>query len=172
MPDDDKKDDKQPDNGGNDDPKGDDKEPDWKAEAEKWKNLARKHEDTAKKNSDAATRLKELEDSQKSELQKLTESKEATDKELSAARLELARTRVALRKGLTEAQAKRLIGETEEDLEKDADELLATFSQKEDDADKGSSSRTPRERMPRSGSSSSKEPEETDPIKLAAAVPR
>jgi len=40
---------------------------------------------------------------------------------------ELLRLRVALKKGLNESQAKRLIGKTEEELVKDADELLASF---------------------------------------------
>lgn len=43
---------------------------------------------------------------------------------------ELLRLRVAMRKGLTETQAKRLIGNTEEELEDDADDLLATFKPK------------------------------------------
>lgn len=43
---------------------------DWAAEAEKWKALARKHEGTAKANSEAAKRLAEIEESQKSEVEK------------------------------------------------------------------------------------------------------
>src|SRR5688500_8617178 len=72
-------------------------------------------------------RLKELEpladqakadaDAKKSETERLAEERDRlkTDNESSAK--ELVRLRVALRKGLTETQAKRLIGDTEEDLE-------------------------------------------------------
>jgi hypothetical protein len=80
------------------------------------------------------------------------------------------RLKVALKKGLTESQAKRLIGDTEEDLEKDADELLASFKDSTSDDGQGPS-RRPRERL-RPGAAPSAEAEETDPIKLAAKVPR
>ena len=138
--------------------KGD--ETDWKAEAEKWKGLSRKHEATAKQNADAATKLKDLEDSQKSELQKLTESKEATDKELADLRMELLRTQVGVDKGLTPAQSRRLVGTTKEELEADADELLDTFQPRDDnDADKASP-RRPQERL-RPGASPTREPQPT-----------
>ena len=42
------------------------------------------------------------------------------------------RLKVALEKGLNAAQLKRLIGNTEEELNKDADELLASFGSKGD----------------------------------------
>lgn len=102
-----------------------DKEPDWKAEAEKWKSLARKHEGTAKANSQAATRLKELEDAGKSEHEKLASERDEHKGRADKAELSLARLEVALEKGLTASQAKRLVGTTREELEADADELLA-----------------------------------------------
>lgn len=43
---------------------------------------------------------------------------------------EVLKLKVALDKGLTLVQAKRLVGETEEELQKDADELLASFGSK------------------------------------------
>lgn len=133
---------------------------DWKAEARKW-------EKRAKDNSDAAARLKEIEDSKKSEVERLQER----IAELEPASKEAARLRVALRKGLTETQAKRLVGDTEEDLEQDADELLATFAppSEEHEGDTPTPARRPQERL-RPGATPSAEPHETDPMKLAEAV--
>lgn len=93
---------------------------DWKAEARKW-------ETRAKENSTAAARLREIEDANKSELEKANER--AAQAEDRAAKLELTNTRneVAMAKGLTAAQARRLLGETREELEADADQLLAEF---------------------------------------------
>lgn len=102
-------------------PAGDDPT-DWKAEARKW-------ETRAKENSDAAARLKELEDANKTELEKLNERAAAA--ETRAAQLELSNTRaeVAMAKGLTASQAKRLVGATREELEADADQLLVDLGQ-------------------------------------------
>lgn len=105
------------------------------AEVEKWKSLARKHESAAKANSAAAKRLAELEDANKSELEKLADQlKQAqssgTSHEMAALRLD-----VALEKapdGMSPAKirslAKRLSGSTREELENDADELFAEFA--------------------------------------------
>lgn len=67
------------------------------------------------------------------------ERQEAVEAAKGEGALELARLRVALRKGLTEKQAARLSGTTEEELEADADEYLAEVKpagkDPEDDAD-------------------------------------
>jgi hypothetical protein len=115
-------------------------------------------------------KLKEIEDAEKSDGEKLAERTKAAETTASSATAEAARLRVALRKGLTETQAKRLVGETEEDLEKDADELLESFKPSDEQQD-DDTRRRPKERL-RSGATSSTEPEETDPDKLAAQVPR
>lgn len=52
-------------------------ETDWKAEAERWKQHSRTWEDRAKANSEARKRLDEIEDSNKSELEKLQEQLKA-----------------------------------------------------------------------------------------------
>lgn len=101
------------------------KETDWKAEAEKWKALSRKNEETAKANSAAAKKLAELEEANQSEIEKAQARAAAAEKELNDSRLEALRAQVALDKKLTPSQAKRLVGSTREDLEADADELLA-----------------------------------------------
>ena len=67
-----------------------------------------------------ADKARELEDAQKSEVDKLNDR----IKELEPTAHEAARLRVALDKGLTLKQAKRLVGDTEEELAADADQLL------------------------------------------------
>jgi hypothetical protein len=97
----------------------------------------------------------------------------ATNAERTAqsAQREAARLRVALKKNLTETQARRLVGDTEEELEADADELLASFKN-DDDGDR-EPLRRPRERLrPGSRTSSDSDDDENDPAKLAALVPR
>jgi hypothetical protein len=150
-----------------------DTEPDHKAEAEKWKALARKHEGQAKANSQAAKRLKEIEDADKSEADKAVERAAAAEKRAIDAESRAMRLEVASAKGLTSAQAKRLVGSNQEELEADADELLASFKSDKDDSssDKGGGTRTPKERL-RSGAAPDAEPEDNDPRKLADAVPR
>jgi hypothetical protein len=100
-------------------------ETDWKAEAEKWKANSRKNEDNAKANAAAAKKLAELEEANKSEIEKAQARAEAAEKELNSTRIEALRNSVALDKKLTPSQAKRLVGSTREELEADADELLA-----------------------------------------------
>lgn len=96
-------------------------ETDWKAEARKW-------EQRAKENSEAAKKLADLEEANKSELQKEREAREAAEKERDSVRTEALRVTVAAEKGLTPAQAKRLVGSTREELEADADALKAEFT--------------------------------------------
>jgi hypothetical protein len=93
-------------------------EPDWKAEARKW-------ESRAKENSTAAAKLAEIEEAKKTNEQKLEERATAAEKLAADRSLEADRALVALDKGLTASQAKRLVGTTREELEADADELLA-----------------------------------------------
>lgn len=93
-------------------------------ELEKWKALARKNEQRAKENADAAKRLQEIEDAQKTETQKMLDRAEAAEKRAIELELQTLRSDVALRKGLTATQAKRLVGNTLDELEADADELL------------------------------------------------
>lgn len=72
-------------------------------------------------------RLKEFEDRDKSESARAIERAEAAEKAAAAAEARALRLEVASEKGLTPAQAKRLVGESREELEADADELLETF---------------------------------------------
>lgn len=58
---------------------------DWKADAEKWKKQARDNEARAKANAEKAKRLDALEESQKTEAEKLAAAKEAADKRAATA---------------------------------------------------------------------------------------
>jgi hypothetical protein len=111
-------------------------EPDAAAELEKWKALARKHEGRAKENAAAAKRLAELEDAQKSELQKLQERAEAAE----AKALTAARRSAAVDAGLPVGMADRLQGSTDEELIADAKalaEALGTTGKAKDFDTKG-----------------------------------
>jgi len=88
----------------------------------------RKNARAAARERDAlAARLKEFEDRDKTETQKLAERAEAAERRAVELETRSLRLEVATEKGLTAAQAKRLVGATREELEADADELLETF---------------------------------------------
>lgn len=74
-----------------------------------------------------AAKAKQLEDAKKTEAEKLGEKLTAAEKRAAAAEERALRLEVATAKGLTPAQAKRLVGSTKEELEADADELLSSF---------------------------------------------
>jgi hypothetical protein len=83
-----------------------------------------------KANKEAETlrlRLQEFEDRDKTETQRLAERAEATERRAAEAESRALRLEVAFEKGLTPAQAKRLVGTTREELEADADEVLRDF---------------------------------------------
>ena len=83
-----------------------------------------------KANKEAETlrlKLQEFEDRDKTEAQKLADRAEAAEKRAVELETKALRLEVASEKGLTPAQAKRLVGTTREELEADADELLETF---------------------------------------------
>lgn len=80
------------------------------ADYETLKEKAKKHDD--------------LENSLKSEQQRIEEDREQWKTRASSAELDAIRYGIALEKGLTKTQAKRLVGSTPEELAADADELL------------------------------------------------
>lgn len=117
---------------------------------------AAKYRTEAKANAEAAKRLAALEESQKTETERLTERLTAAEQRA----LDAARYEVALEKGLTRSQAKRLVGSTAEELAADADELLADLGKnapRRPSGDVGQGART-----------TSTEPD--DPASLAAAA--
>lgn len=98
---------------------------------------AAKYRTEAKANADAAKRLSEIEDAQKSEQQKAAEAAAATERRAAEAEAKALRLEVAFEKGLTPAQAKRLVGGSREELEADADDILEHFPVKTDGRPKG-----------------------------------
>lgn len=118
-----------------------------------------------------AAKAKELEDANKTEAEKLTERASSAEDRATKAEQELLRLQVAIDKGLTPAQARRLVGTTKEELEEDADDLLASFAS-QDTKTTSKVERRPKERLARGGSDPDEPVEETDPGKLAASIPR
>lgn len=128
-------------------------------------------------NDKAKGRVREFEDKDKTELQRATDKLSETEKRAAAAELNTLRLDVALEKapeGMSVAQvrklAKRLSGTNKAELESDAAELFAEFKNTAGSGN-GSGSGRPKERL-RPGASNNEEPDETDPRKLAARVPR
>jgi hypothetical protein len=83
-----------------------------------------------KANKEAETlrlKLKEFEDRDKTELQKLQEERDALKAERESLSMAQLRREVADEKGLTPAQAKRLVGSTREELEADAEDIAKAF---------------------------------------------
>lgn len=81
-----------------------------------------------KANKEAETlrlKLKEFEDGQKSEQEKLTERAEAAEKRATELERQSLRSKVGARKGLPPKMWDRLVGDDEDALAADADELLA-----------------------------------------------
>lgn len=95
-----------------------------KSALDKERQLRRDAEVKAKVNAEAATKLQEIEDANKTEVEKLTDklARETSARQLAEAAL--TRATVAMRHGLTDEQARRLIGDSEDELEADALELL------------------------------------------------
>lgn len=115
----------------------------------------------------AEDRLRDIDDANKSEDQKREERHAALEQRAQEAELRALRLEVAAEKGLTTAQARRLVGATREELEADADDLLATFAPKT--APAPAVPGRPREKL-RGGGNPDEPVEETDPRKLAALI--
>ena len=116
------------------------------------------------KASEARQRLSKYEEAEQTESEKFAAAmKRAEEAELRAMRLE-----VAADKGLTPAQAKRLVGATKEELEADADEILEAFPTK--------ASTPPPSSKPSPSARGGTDPTEPvdviDLAKLATAIPR
>lgn len=108
---------------------------------------------------------KEKADAEKTELEKLAEANADATSKLSAAEKRLVRLEIALAKGLTQAQMKRLVGDTQEELEADAEELLELLGESKTVESKGRPKDLRGGGKPGDGTSL-----EMDPDKLAAAI--
>jgi membrane protein involved in colicin uptake len=104
---------------------------DAQAEAEKWKALSRKNEERANSNADKAKRFDEMEDANRTELEREKARADAAEKIIAdqKAKDDAAKVRdeVAKAKGFEERNvpASALRGSTREELEAHADEILA-----------------------------------------------
>jgi hypothetical protein len=143
-------------------------------ELAKWKSLARKHEKDSKNH---ASKLKQYEDASKSDLERWEERATAAESragtaESKAKALEIAIERAPEHATLAQvrAVAKRVRGDDDEALEKDAEELFELLAPEPKTAAKVAGSR-PKERL-KGGADPDEEPEESDPRKLAAQLPR
>lgn len=134
--------------------------------------------DAEQKLSDLQKRLGDLEDKDKSELQKLTDRLAVAEKTAADAEARALRMEVAVSKGLTAAQAKRLTGATKDELEADADELLETFRPPAKDGDSGDDKGDPKGNptnrpVPKlSGGGDPTQAPETDLRKAISEIPR
>lgn len=90
---------------------------------------SRKWEQRAKENKSAAEKLAALEESQKTEAQKLADRAAAAEKERDEARLEALRVKVGAAKKLPADVVDLLKGDTEEELSAHADRLAEHFKQ-------------------------------------------
>lgn len=97
---------------------------DLAAELAKWKDLARQNEARAKANAAAAQKLADIEESGKTEQQKLTDRLAQAELRAAAAESLLLRAEVASAAGVPAALAARLQGTTRAELEADAAGLL------------------------------------------------
>lgn len=129
----------------------------------------KKLEDEIKALRPLAEQAKKAEDDKKGEVERLTEQLAAVTRERDDATSTATRYKVGLEKGLSLSRTKRLVGANEEEFAADADELLADLGEPER---KTPAVQTrPTERL-RGGGEPDEAPEETDPAKLAADVPR
>lgn len=102
-------------------------EPDYRSEAEKWKSLSRKWEKDAKANAKAAERLAEIEDSQKTEQQRLADRAAAAEQRAIAAEIGRAKLIAAAAHNLPMSLLDRLGGSTEDEINEAAEGLAAEF---------------------------------------------
>jgi hypothetical protein len=146
---------------------------DWKAEAEKWRKLSRQNETTAKQN---AAKLRQYEDANKSEAQRLQEALTTHQTRAEKAEAALRRREIAEQVAPDHATArqiaqvaKRMAGMDDDALEADARELFDWIAPTPAAAPKTPS--RPKERL-RGGAEPDEAPQENDPRKLAAMIPR
>lgn len=84
--------------------------------------------------------------------------------------IEVLKLRVALRKGLSETQAKRLVGTNEAELESDADDLVESFGGKGKASDDADETPTPRRQPKRLQNAGDPEPDSGPEINVDKAL--
>lgn len=139
--------------------------------------MKRERNAARKEAAEARAKAKQYEDANKTESERLQEAlvthqSRAEKAEAALKRREIAELRAPEHATVAQikAVAKRLAGESDDDLEADADELFALLAPAPAPVPARTPSR-PKEQL-RGGGDPNEEPEETDPRKLAAAIPR
>lgn len=94
---------------------------DWKAEARKWEARAKENATKARTNEGAAQRLQEIEDANRSELEKANARADAAERRAAEAEARSLRADVAAEK---KVPVELLSGSTREELEAAADKLI------------------------------------------------
>lgn len=100
---------------------------DWKAKAREWEKRAKDNMSRLKEAEPQLAEYNRLVEASKTDLERAQEEAKTFAERASRAERQALITQIALDKGLTAKQAKRLQGETPEELEADADELLSEF---------------------------------------------
>lgn len=150
-----------------DDPKPDPKDELGDAGKKALESERKARREAEKQLQEIQSQLKELRDRDKSESEKFADRVAAAEKRASDAEAALTRLEVALDKGLTKTQARRLVGSTVEELEADAEDLLSSFK---GDAEKPPAPNKPTETL-RGGGDPTSEPS-VDIRKVVEAIPR
>jgi hypothetical protein len=143
--------------------------------------MKRERNAALKQLNELRTKVKEFEDKDKTEAQRLSEAADDAKSRAATAETNHRKLVTAMERapeGATLAQiravAKRLTGDTDEDMEADADDLYALLAPKssESDADNAKApAGKPKVRL-RGGGDPDNEPEEMDPRKLADLIGR
>jgi len=146
------------------------------SELRKWKSLARKHEREAKAR---AAKLREYEDANKSEAQRLADSASEFKTRAEKAESALRRREIAEDRAPAHATpkqiawvARRIAGESDEDFETDADDLFAQIAPAPAKESAPKTSQRPKERLRPGNADPEEDEEETDPRKLADSIRR
>ena len=135
-------------------------------------------QDAEKALADAQKVLTELQDKDKPEIERLTNQLAEANQRAEKAEAAALRQEVAMEKGLTAAQARRLVGATKDELEADANDLLETFGSGKSttdegaDQDKGKPQVDGRPKPSLKGGSNPTEQPKTDIAAMVDAIPR
>ncbi len=89
-----------------------------------WKQRSRENETKAKGNAAAAKELAEIKDKDKTEQQRTAEALASAEAARKTAETQLLRSQIGAAKGLPPEMVGRLTGDTQEEIEADADELI------------------------------------------------
>lgn len=133
-----------------------------------------------KRAQDAEAKVKLAEDAEKTEIERLKGQVDEWKSRAEKAEADSLRHAIAAAKGLTLAQARRLVGSTKEELEDDADSMRAELGLKDEPEgsktepegekkDEEGAFGLPRERMEKTGAANA-EDEQPDAAKLADSI--